>query len=192
MKVYKKEDGSITLEAAMVLPIFMLFVVFVASFIRISVVEIALNKSVSETAKVISSHAYPATILTEKAKDLVETKISGVSASFVKLGDVEKMADKTFRELLDIDVSSNSLISSLTNNKVNKSVKKHFENNINSNYFSSDKLSTEVELPTSINGDKGAYIGITATYDLKIVAPFISKSVKLKKRAYERLWVGSM
>ncbi|QGS68919.1 hypothetical protein CV093_12320 [Oceanobacillus sp. 143] len=66
----KDEDGSITLEAALVIPVFMLFIVFMASIIRISVAEIALNKSVTETAQIIANHAYPATILSEELESI--------------------------------------------------------------------------------------------------------------------------
>ena len=99
----KSENGSITLEAALVLPFFMLFIVFMASIIRISVAEIALNKSVSETAQIISTHAYPATILSDQVENLASDKLSGISTNIISLEDVEKLVGTSLKELLDFD-----------------------------------------------------------------------------------------
>ncbi|MBR3118345.1 MULTISPECIES: TadE/TadG family type IV pilus assembly protein [Oceanobacillus] len=186
----KSENGSITLEAALVLPFFMLFIVFMASIIRISVAEIALNKSVSETAQIISTHAYPATILSDQVENLASDKLSGISTNIISLEDVEKLVGTSLKELLDFDPSSSNYIDQLGASVVTPIVQEKFADNMNSNSATGSNINVEVELPGSINGGADSYIGITATYDLDLTVPFVDRTITIKKQAYERLWVG--
>lgn len=187
---FRNENGSITLEAALVLPVFMLFIVFMASIIRISVAEIALNKSVNETSKIIATHAYPATILAEEASGLVGDKLSGLTLGEVSLTDVEDLVGTSIREFLDIDVSGSNYLNDLGTSAITPIIKEKFAENMNSNSESINNLTVEVEMPNSLNGGEGSYLGIIASYDLDLTVPFVEKTITIKKQAYERLWVG--
>ncbi|WP_176555821.1 TadE family protein [Virgibacillus ndiopensis] len=187
----RKEDGSITLEAAMVLPIFMLFVVFMASMIRISVAEIALNKSVAETAQFISTHAYPATIVTEGVNSIIDDKLTGMTLGTINLQEAEEFIGTSFREVMDINVTGSSFIQSFSDSKIKSVVQDKFADNVASNLFDESNVSVEVDLPVSLQGGEDSYIGISATYDLDLYVPFVSHTITIKKNAYERLWVGS-
>jgi hypothetical protein len=186
---FKNEDGSITLEAALVIPVFMLFIVFMASIIRISVAEIALNKSVTETAQIIATHAYPATILSEGLESIADDKLSGISIGEISLTDVESLIGTTLLEFLDVNISSSNYIQELGNGLITPIIQKKFTENTNSNMDGSN-IKVEVDLPGSINGGSDSYLGITATYDLDLTVPFIEKTITIKKQSYERLWVG--
>lgn len=188
----RKEDGSITLEAAMVLPVFMLFVVFMASIIRIAIAETALNKSVSETAEIIATHAYPATILTESAKNIANDKLAGISINEFNLSDVESLVGSTFREKFDLDISGSNFLQQVGADLLTPKIKEKFNENVNTLSFDEANIQVEVELPGSFNGSPDSYIGITATYDMDLIVPFVDHTITLKKKAYERLWVGGM
>lgn len=54
MKFKDKEEGSITLEAALVMPTF----VFLLFMIKFSLTDIALNRAATETAKQIATQVY--------------------------------------------------------------------------------------------------------------------------------------
>ncbi|AXI09536.1 hypothetical protein CUC15_11650 [Oceanobacillus zhaokaii] len=185
----KDEDGSITLEAALVIPVFMLFIVFMASIIRISVAEIALNKSVTETAQIIANHAYPATILSEELESIAGQKLSGISIGEISLGDVENLVGTTLLEFLDVNISGSNYIQELGNSAITPIIQKKFTQNTNSKMDGSN-ITVEVDLPSSLNGAADSYFGITATYDLDLTVPFVEKTITIKKQAYERLWVG--
>ncbi|MBP2077506.1 TadE family protein [Oceanobacillus polygoni] len=187
---FKSENGSITLEAALVLPFFMLFIVFMASIIRISVAEIALNKSVSETAQILSTHAYPITILSNQIENLASDKLSGISTDIISLEDVEKVVGTSLKEFLDFDPSSSNYFDELGTSVLTPIVQEKFAKNMNSNSVTESSLNVEVELPRSINGGTDSYIGITASYDLDLTVPFVDRTITIKKQAYERLWIG--
>lgn len=186
----RNENGSITLEAAMVLPVFMLFVVFMATIIKISVAEIALNKSVSETAQVIATHAYPVTILAEETRSIANDKLSGLTINEFNMGDVEKLVGTTFRAAFDIDISGSNYIQQLSSGLVTPIIQDKFADNVDNSFFDESNVRVDVDLPGSINGSSESYVGITAEYDMDIVVPFVDHTITIKKKAYERLWVG--
>ncbi|WP_379132860.1 TadE/TadG family type IV pilus assembly protein [Paenibacillus sp. sgz500958] len=59
-------EGSMTVEAAMVLPLFLLFVLFLISIVQMTLYSTALQATVSDTVKVVSSHMYPAALAVQK------------------------------------------------------------------------------------------------------------------------------
>ena len=77
-KFIRKENGSITLEAAMILPLFMLFIVFLATLIRLAVADMALYKAASETTELVVSYAYPADIAKSSVTSIIDDKIKSI------------------------------------------------------------------------------------------------------------------
>lgn len=69
MKYKDKEEGSITLEAALVMPIFVFFVVFLMFMIKFSLTDIVLNRAATETVKQMATQASP---IVEQQKSLVK------------------------------------------------------------------------------------------------------------------------
>jgi hypothetical protein len=63
-----KEEGGIVLEAAIVLPLFLAFILFLVGFIQLSLAEMALQSAVSDTTKVIAANMYPLDLLVQEAK----------------------------------------------------------------------------------------------------------------------------
>lgn len=55
----RRSDGSMTVEAAMILPFFLLVVLFLIFIVQMSLYSTALQSMVSDTVKVVSSHMYP-------------------------------------------------------------------------------------------------------------------------------------
>ncbi|TDF99590.1 TadE/TadG family type IV pilus assembly protein [Paenibacillus piri] len=68
MKLIRDQEGGIVMEAALVLPMFLSFVLMLIVFIQISLTEMALQSAVSETTKVLAVHMYPVDLLYAQAK----------------------------------------------------------------------------------------------------------------------------
>lgn len=177
--------GSITLEAAMILPFFLLFVVFLATLIRISIAEIGLEESVSSTTQTIATHAYPATYVTETPASIIDDRIKGATMDLISLENVEKWSGKS---LSDFGVGETGLnvIEQLSQGAIESSVQENFRENVPGSFFNPDDIKATVELPADIKG----MVSITAEYKLDIVLPFVDRTIILKKRATERLWTG--
>lgn len=70
----RRSDGSMTVEAAMILPFFLLVVLFLIFIVQMSLYSTALQSMVSDTVKVVSSHMYPVYLA-------VQEKAGGTAAS---------------------------------------------------------------------------------------------------------------
>lgn len=182
------EDGSLTLEAAMVMPVFLLFVVFLATIIRISIADMALTKAANETAEVISAHVYPAVLMKEGGEAYIDDKIKNYTGDVLDLNKAKEIGNKAL-EHFGIDITS--IISGLAASAIEPKMKDRFmeaqEDGLTAKGAPKVK---EVEMPSSFGGGD-AYLGITVTYEMKIIAPFVNKKITLQKRAYERLWAGA-
>lgn len=66
MKFRKNENGSITLEAAMMLPLFLAFVLVLIAIIRLTVVQMILQNATSEMTKQVATHIYPVSYVYDK------------------------------------------------------------------------------------------------------------------------------
>ncbi|WP_028548218.1 TadE/TadG family type IV pilus assembly protein [Paenibacillus sp. UNC451MF] len=62
------QEGGIVLEAALVLPLFLSFILVLIAFIQISLAEMALQSAVSDTTKVIAANLYPVDLLYQQAR----------------------------------------------------------------------------------------------------------------------------
>lgn len=60
MKYWKKEDGIATIEATLILPIFMAFILAFISFANLALIEMRMQYAVNQTAKEISQYYYMA------------------------------------------------------------------------------------------------------------------------------------
>ncbi|MDT1957329.1 pilus assembly protein [Carnobacterium divergens] len=66
-KFLKENSGSMILEAAMVLPIFLTFIFFLWTMIQVSVVQIALDKATSDSVQKITKNGYLIGVLLDGA-----------------------------------------------------------------------------------------------------------------------------
>ncbi len=78
IKHLRKEDGSITLEAAMILPFFLFFIIFLSMIIRLAVADMALYKAASETTETVVAYAYPVKVAKDGAASFINNKIQTI------------------------------------------------------------------------------------------------------------------
>lgn len=184
----RKEDGSLTLEAALVMPVFLLFTVFLATMIRISVADMALKQAVSETAEVVATHAYPAALAQEAA--------SGAADRFIRTHTDEEFTLEEAQGLMgfvfdSFGIDMHGFIEQLIAGPVEEMVKAKFAESNPDTLFNEDGIQVEIlEYPSSLTSGEQLF-GIAATYELGIRAPFVDRTITLEQRAYERMWVGS-
>lgn len=57
-----KDEGSMVVEAALILPVFLLFILFLIFIIQMTLYSTALQSTASDTVKIISTHMYPAAL----------------------------------------------------------------------------------------------------------------------------------
>lgn len=217
MRWVKDREGGIVLEAALVLPLFFSLLLLLVSFIRLSLCEMALQSTVSETAKVIASNMYPVELLYNEAKqqwaasapgvwlDQVVTQANGARQQVV---DAESFTDnysrfipepivrlmaweKSYREQLEAKGGEST-------QELKTSIRRHaaeaatpiIASFAETGILQPEKLKvTDLQLP-DFNAGTSAYVTVEAQYSYTFLLPFFKKTVVLRKKATERAWIG--
>lgn len=183
----KNEHASLTLEAAMVMPFFLLFIVFLATMIRIGIAEIALNHAASQTTEVIATHVYPAALLDKKVKSTIDTYIQDKSGGKLDLKKTEKLMKDGFGQL-GLNIFPKKIISNLSVKILTPVVQRQFAESAGSSFFEADNVKVvKVGFPGGL--ESGA-IDLVVAYKMKLFVPFVHKTITLKRQSYEKLWTG--
>ncbi len=192
-KLIRKDDGSITLEAAMILPFFMLFIVFLATLIRIAVADMALYKSAAETNEVIVAFAYPVDIASTQIQEIIDKKLQSAVPGDIEVDQLKTWGKEaiSFFFGVEVDVAIENFFESVSEDLVLPILQSKFEQAAGTTFFDSSKLAvTNVEIPSLVAGS-GDNLQIEVTYEIPIAIPFVNESIILSKTAAERVWNGS-
>lgn len=177
--LFRKQNGGITLEAALVLPIFISFVIFLTIFVKLSIVQISLQTVVSESTKIIASYSGPVIgaedDLEKGVKDLVNKKMQEMVPLYDYLAPV-----------FNIDSMINSLIETVVTELLD-SMEKEFGKHLIDDIALSNGLGNKILIEEFEMSKKDIYIKASYSYDMKI--PFFSRSFNLQANAYEYLWL---
>ncbi|MEC0212110.1 TadE/TadG family type IV pilus assembly protein [Paenibacillus ehimensis] len=213
----KEQRGSITLEAALVLPFFLAFLLLLIAFIRVSLAEMALQSAVSESAKVIAANMYPVELLYRQGQtrwqnsqasawlDNVVTQLDTArqtvidSEQFVE--DYGKWIPEPVVRLVAWEKERREQLEALgswakdeAKKKVEQKVAEAATPMIASfaDMGSLDRRKfkvTSFHFPNFDDREK-AYVAIEAQYEYTFAVPFFKKTVILRKKAQERAWIG--
>ncbi len=185
MSIFKKEKGSIVLEATLILPFIIIFILILTSFIRISIVEMELENAGSETVKQVAHHIYPVIILYNELKEknidsdqesLPENLSSGKGNNVALTELLEKIdifSAAAFQgELILLKSLLQPILDANTNDKLIR--------------FQDYQL-VNIRLPAALGG-RGDNFAIELRYDLALKVPFLSQSLTIIKEFEERIW----
>ncbi len=190
MKFHRNERGGIVLEASLILPLFMSFILAFIMLIQISLIELALQSAVSESVKTISANIYPVKLIADKVKDNVES-----NESYTKIIETMQQVFAFHTSTSDskgwveqfIDYFSKTFFVPARNYFFSSMVY-YFANH---QILERDRLQVvQVEVPDIINGTD-PFFGIEVQYKYRLPVPFLSREIILSKRAYERVWLGA-
>ncbi|SFS47456.1 TadE/TadG family type IV pilus assembly protein [Paenibacillus sp. BC26] len=223
------ESGSITLEAALLLPIVLMVVIFFIGLIRLNTVQMALHSTVSQTVRQAAANIHPVDLALQKLSSSVgaaqesgsaesavtepqaEAGAATVAKSDSEVG-VKAVLPTVLEQLPGVDVIAEKLedwlpapaglllssalqgdwkpvadaaateagrgiIEPLLRQEADKSV-------LDPEELRLSKLS----LPDLKNKSEVSLL-IEAEYEFKLGFPFTKKSIVLKERAQERVWV---
>lgn len=175
----RNEQGSMVVEASLILPIFLSLLLFLITLIRISTVEIALNHGVSEATKQVAAHMYPVALgLDRFSEGEAADQLAAYSNFFTEeisqllhirqdmedgvVADYDRILSRIFQPYVDLFIDDRMV------------------------YLEHLQV-TKVTLPF---GRDAAYFGLEVRYDMPLHIPFINKQIVFKHQAYERVWVG--
>lgn len=189
-KLRKSEDGVITIEAAMVIPIILTFILALLTIVQIAIAEMALQESVSEGAQTMSHYGY----LAQQGAGLIQNETDAM------IGVIEERGSEAANHGIIEYILSNAadkgkgalgeLITNLSNglqeDASNKLVKSLYEERVGSGGFFNASAIT-----VTSNVSDGENVEITAEVPLEVVLPFFSRTLTIKKKAVEQVWNGA-
>jgi hypothetical protein len=203
----------------LILPVFLSFVLVLNSFIQITIAQIALQTAVSETSKQIATHMYPVKLLYMEAESKITGSHTGLIIQQVlekirearsKVTDSEELVEQYASYIpqpivtfLELEKKHRELLEA-NGQHMSKQILDHSFNPLVNQAFTSLVLQfadhkviqpnhlkvVDVQLP-NLASPSEAFIAIEAQYDIQLMIPFFHRTIALRKRAVERLWIGS-
>jgi hypothetical protein len=204
LKFRKSQEGSIVLEAAIIIPIFLCFLLFLITIIRIATVEMALNTAISTATKQVSTHIYPIALLlddynqsetghkTKKFLDKMKQYKEHIEYAENELNQspLNSFFPKEVKNLLSIRESFEAGASSVYTQTLRTVFEPLVDSYIDDSIILIEKLQvTKVTLP-DLKDRTNPYFGLEVRYDMPLNIPFYNKELTFKKNAFERVWVG--
>jgi hypothetical protein len=218
LKMKRGCEGGIVLEAALTLPFFALLLLGAISLVQTAAADLALRSAVSETAKTIAAYMYPVSLLYAEGKAQVESSQPAQAWDRIQAraeaaqGQVERAeqfvddysaylpepivklveGEKKWRESLEdaagerADEAKRQAAEAVARTVFTPIVKRFADLKL----LNEERLHVvHVDWPVPDDPER-AWIGIEATYEMKLALPLFGKTVVLKKKALERCWIG--
>lgn len=206
------------LEASLILPIFIVFVVGLIICIQIAIIELALQATVSEATRSIAGQLYPARLLSQDVKlkfeqsavgEKIQSAVQLVQTSRDKVLSAEQLADEyaayipdALLELIKREQEQRIAVEEKAQNQLSEIYEEHVAQQIyaaltpivygfgESKKIKKDDFKVISLIMPDLLGNGEAYFGIEAQVTYKLPLPFVSQTIILKKRAFERAWIG--
>lgn len=218
-RLARSDAGSITVEAAILLPCLMMLVMFMVSLIRLASVEAALQSAVTETGKSIAGSWQPVRMVYAEAKARAVSSQAGVWTQQLldkldnwhsrwsgaeewvlqyeavlpdPIVDVLKWEIQQREGLEDsVQDEAASTVRRITDPLLCRAFDPLLRHYANKQILDLDKLHVSaIQLP-SLEAGGQAIVEVTASYEYRLPVPFWNPTFVLKRKSYERAWVGN-
>ncbi|MCP3744443.1 TadE/TadG family type IV pilus assembly protein [Paenibacillus sp. A3M_27_13] len=195
------EQGSIVLEASLVLPMFLFFIIFLIYMVQMTLVSTALQTTASEAVKQVSTKIYPVSLAVEAASakidavrepldELPKLSVSEYASQFAAqlpppIGDWVERAVQGGQKPME------ELRGRFTEAALDPVLKPMLKPFMEESILEYDRIHiTSVHVP-ALTGTKDPYFRVELSYELPMKVPFLYRSIVLQAAAEERLWIGN-
>lgn len=186
------EQGSIVVEAALVMPLIIVVLLVFVVLIRLSAAQMALHSAASQTARQIAAHIHPANIAWEQAaaSNPLPAPVTAQLSSWSEIaaewlpapagGLVSSALRGDFRPLQNMAATEigSTVVEPLIREFADKAI------------IDPERLRLQMlSLPDLTKSDE-PYLALEVEYDFPLKLPFYGKPIVLKEQAAERVWVS--
>lgn len=206
----RSDKGSIVLDASLVMPIFLFFIVFLIYFVQMTLFVTALQTAASETAKKISAHMYPV-VLAVDAAGSIDSGLNGIEIPGTGEGGVFPIPELSLTDLVAKYASAlpepigewasmaaasgeaplQHLQSSVSEAVLDPVIKPLLSPVIENTVLEYDRIHVNgIDLP-NLKEKTNPYFGIELTYEMPLKVPFTKKSIRIQASSKERIWIGA-
>lgn len=191
-------------EAALVLPMFMFFVIFLIYIVQMTLISTALQSTVSDTVKTVAAHMYPVSLAvqanaggngtSEGTPSTSHWEIPKLSLSDWVSNYSDSLPSPAKEWITEAVASGEEPLQQLKNQTVeavlDPVVKPMMTPFMPDRLLDYDRIHvSNVHIPNLKSGTS-PYFGIEVNYALPIRVPFLNKRIVLQAKAKERLWIG--
>lgn len=199
------DQGSMVVEAALVLPMFMFFIIFLIYIVQMTLISTALQSTVSDTVKTVAAHMYPVSLAVQGnsvgggAGESGSPSTSHWEIPKLSLADwasnySDSLPSPVNEWIVQAVASGEEPLQQLKNQTVeavlDPVVKPMLKPFMPDRLLDYDRIHvSNVHIPNLRSGES-PYFGIEVNYALPIRVPFLNKRIVLQAKAQERLWIG--
>jgi hypothetical protein len=192
--------GSMTIEAALVVPFVALVAMAFITCMQLVMAEIAMQQAVSQTVKLTAAHMYPIALVQQTSPGQQAAQV------IVNAEDWMKRVDQVAEMLVSYDeqlpgqlseglTGATAWLRRTANDSADAGLSRVFlpmlrEQLHESAWVNSERVKiTDVQFPNL--AERGnAYFGLTALYKMRIALPFYQTVIEIEVDAYERIWLA--
>lgn len=184
--------GGVTLETALVMPIFLMFVFFLISIVQTTVISMALHGALSQTAKQAASAWYPISIGIEQARNSeLNQQIEKWNGKWLEVGEtVQQFAKWLPSPMKEWANEASSTSFSLEQQAAKLAFSQLLKQFVDENVLNPERITlTSAHLPSQ-EDRTNAYLTLQAEYVLPFQIPFIERKLVIRESVRERVWAG--
>lgn len=184
-RVFEDSRGSLTIEAAIIFPVFLAMMMAIINFINVVMVYVAMDHAVSETVKQIAAHAYPLKELKTDSKTL--NLITGEKMS--QAGIVGEIFNRVVAK------GSSLALETIIKEVARERIKERYPlGKLDDDDFEISRIA--VYNPNGAAGSSrinnvslnNEDVAIVVEYRVRLLIPFFSRMIPLSNTAVERAW----
>ncbi|CAM3524261.1 TadE/TadG family type IV pilus assembly protein [Marinicrinis lubricantis] len=197
--MWRNERGGITLEAAIILPFLMVFVLTFIAFIRIQSAHMALQSTVSESTKFVAGHMYPVKLLLDGTADTAAgqwvSKIQDAKSQLQTAAefttDFAGLLPEPIGQFMEQFTTALNEGTEEVTHSVKNQLFQPLLNQFAENYaLDTDRLELKKVTLPDLSGVGETHFGLEASYKVKLPIPFLTKEITIYKAAEEAVWIG--
>jgi len=184
--------GSVTLETALVMPIFLLFVMFLIFLVQTAVISMALHGVLSQTARQAASAWYPIALATDKARDSeLNRQIEKWNGKWLNVADTLRQYGHWLPSPMnDWAEQASEMSFSLEEHAAKLAFGQLMKQFVDERVLDVSRIElASVGLP-DVSDRANAYLTLEAEYPLPMRVPFLNRRLVLRESARERVWIG--
>jgi hypothetical protein len=184
--------GGVTLETALVMPVFLMFVFFLIFIVKTAVISMALHGALSQTARQAASAWYPISLGLEQARSSeLNQQVERLNENWLKVRETVnaygKWLPSPMKEWAEQATSGSFSLEQQSAKLAMSQLMKQFVDN---RALDATRINlASVGLPDE-DDKKNAFLTLEAEYILPYQVPFLGRKLVLRESARERVWIG--
>lgn len=189
------EQGSIVLEASLVMPLLLIVLLLFIVMIRMCAVQMALQATASQTARQLAAHIHPVDLAIQQLSSTIPS-FEPVNMPMSEWSEAAAQAAEWLPDPMGSITSAalrgdwqplvDAAATELGRNMVEPLLQQYADEAI----IEKDRIKlSRLTLP-DLKDKEEPYLTIEAEYELPLRMPFVNKKLVLRERASERVWIS--